>query len=927
MKRLAALRCNLSVKLTLAFLVATLVTLALVGGFAFQAARQMLIAKAEQELVDLAQGKHRDFLAQLERARVGLELIARNPATRNDLAVLSEAARLLGEGRATVLQGLFIDANPFPEGERENYDGPSLQPGYAAAHAEAHRAFREAKEINGWRDLLLIDAAGDVVYSVEKERDFATNLDKGPWRETRLAGLYRDIVGNGQRQKVALSDLGLHGPSDNAPALFLGTPVLDARGQLVGIVAAELDLPAIDHAFDLGLAADERALLIGADGLLWNRPATVPSYKPLETRISTEDLAGATPGEARILRLVAKDGQDVIRVSIGVESLGRKLFVVTAKTVEAIEAPVRQLAFRFLMVALVLLAVLTAGALLLGRRFARPLVRMAAAVGQLAADKAVEIPALGRRDEIGQLARSLELIHRRGVEAIRVKAALDTSQSSTMLADNDGTIVYANAAMVRLLRSLEPTLRRTVPDLDAAAIVGQSIDRLHENPAHQRAILAQATGVYGDMARIGEHTLSLTYSPVLDGAGARIGTVVEWMDCTPWLAAEEQIADVVRSAAAGDFSGRVPLDGMSESMRAVAEGLNQVSSMVESAVLEFAGTLEGLAHGDLTRRIEGEHRGCFATFKRNLNDTLDRLASIVTSIQATASEIKTAASEINAGADDLAKRNEQQASSLEETARTTRELASSVEHGAQRSAEANRLAREARQLAEQGRMVVAEAIAAMGKVEQASVRTGDITLIIQEIASETKLLAFNAEVEAEHAGEKGRGFAVVAQEVGTLADRSRDAAKDIKGLIENNNREIKEGVALFKNAGEVLEHIFDKSQQVDDRIGEISTAARQQALGIKEMSQTVAHMDGITQSNAGLAEESAASSRSLAERIADLQQQIGFFTIRAEAVSRPPSAGAVPERGIRLRHEGAVAGGNGAGRLNGPTGEHAWVEH
>jgi methyl-accepting chemotaxis protein len=924
MKRLAVLRATLSVKLTLAFLLAILVTLALVGGLAFQAARQILVANAEQELVRLAESKHRDFLLQLDRARVGLELIARNPATANHLVALSESSRALGERRTAALQGIFIDNNPFPTGEREKYDGPALQPDYAFAHAGAHRAFKAAKEINGWYDLLLIDDRSDVVYTVEKEHDFATSLDDGPWRATELASLYRAIKNDWRQRPLALTSLAHYGPSNDIPALFLGAPVLDARGELIGVIVAQLDLPVIDQAFDLALGEGERALLIGGDGLLWTSPAAVPAYKPLETRISTEDLGDAAAGESRILRLVAKDGQDAIRVSIGVDAFGQKLFVVVARTMEVIEAPVRKLAWELLTVALVVMAVLALGALMLGRSFAKPLVRMAAAVGELAAGKQADVPALDRRDEIGRLARSLQLIHQHGVEAIRVKAALDTSQSATMLADAEGKVVYANAAMIRLLQSLEPTLRLSTPDFSAATIVGQNIDRFHKNPAHQRAILAQAEGAHKATVRIGGHTLSLTHSPVLDAAGNRVGTVAEWMDCTAWLTAEEQIGSVVRSAAAGDFSGRVPLDGKSESTRAVAEGLNQVSSMVESAIEEFAGTLEALARGDLTRRIKGDHRGCFASFKSNLNETLDRLASIVTAIQAAASEIKTAASEINAGADDLARRNEQQASSLEETARTTRELATSVEHGAQRSTEANRLAREARQLAEQGRLVVAEAITAMGKIEQASVRTGDITLIIQEIASETKLLAFNAEVEAEHAGEKGRGFAVVAQEVGTLADRSRDAAKDIKALIETNNREIKEGVTLFKNAGEVLEHILQKSQLVDDRIGEISTAARQQAHGIKEMSQTVAHMDGITQSNAGLAEQSAASSRSLAERIASLQRQVGFFTIRADAASRsavPPRP--AHDRGIGSGQEIGAEAWTGTGRVDG----HAWVEH
>ncbi|MEK0084994.1 methyl-accepting chemotaxis protein [Benzoatithermus flavus] len=580
--------------------------------------------------------------------------------------------------------------------------------------------------------------------------------------------------------------------------------------------------------------------------------------------------------------------------------------------------------------------VLAGAALVLGRVLGRPLAALVPAAERLAAGEDPAIPGAGRRDELGELARSLSVIHRKSVEALQIRTALDSSEASVMVADAGGTIIYANASMIRLLERLTPELQQTVPDFVASRIVGCHIDQFHKNPSHQHAILAKLEDRHSTVLQLGERTLNFVYTPVRDARGRRIATVTEWMDITEWVRAEEEVAAVVGRAAEGDFSGRVPLEGKSGGMASVAQGLNQLSAMVENAVAEFAATLERLAQGDLSRRITGEHRGIFGAFKRSLNETLDRLAATVAAIQTAATEIKTAASEINAGADDLARRNEQQASSLEQTARNTRELAGSVEHGAQRSAEASRLAQEARELAERGRAVVAEAIAAMQKIEQASVRTGDITVIIQEIASETKLLAFNAEVEAEHAGEKGRGFAVVAQEVGTLADRSRDAAKDIKSLVENNNREIKEGVSLFKSAGEVLEQIFHKSQQVDARIAEISTAAKEQAHGIKEMSQAIAHMDGITQSNAGLAEESAASSRALAERIADLQRQIDFFRLGTTAAPHPAAAPPIPlepdhpstfPRAARTGDRGGYANGHANGHAGSYVSQQGWVGH
>jgi methyl-accepting chemotaxis protein len=925
MKRFAEFRLNVSIKLALVFAAAVAVTSGGVGFLAYDAARGMLVADAERELAGLAHAKRDAFMGHLESTRTSLEPMVRDPLLAMNLASLSEAMELMGEQATAKLQSTYIDLNPFPAGEREKYGGPADSTSFSMAHARVNRILAETAAINGWYDVLLIDRAGRIVYTAEKERDFATDLLAGPWRDSSLADLFRKLQQEAPKTRIALSDLSSYGPSSRR-GLFLGAAILDAQGQFAGALMAQLDMVALDRLFDAQVSQDERVLVVGADGLLWNSPGTLPAYKPLETRIDDEGFERALKGEENRGRLVGKDGAELIQVSLPFDYLDQKLVLAAASRLGAIHAPADALAAKLLTTTAAIVAVLGMAALVLGRAFARPLVRMAGAVERLAAGEDAEVPGLGRRDEIGDLARSLGVIHRTGTAALQIRAALDNSEASVMVADGGGTIIYANASMIRLLELLTPALRQAIPDFVASGIVGRHIDQFHKNLAHQRAILAGLDARHNTTVQVGEHRLSLTYTPVRDGKDRRIATVTEWLDLTDWIAAEEQVAAVVESAAQGDFSRRVPVEGKSGGMLAVAEGINQVSSLVERAVTEFAATLERLAHGDLTGRITGEHRGIFADFKHSLNETLDRLSATVAAIQTTAIEIKTAASEINAGADDLAKRNEQQATSLEETARTTRELAGSVEHGAQRSVEANRLAQEARQLAERGRAVVTEAIAAMQKIEQASVKTGDITVIIQEIASETKLLAFNAEVEAEHAGEKGRGFAVVAQEVGTLADRSRDAAKDIKTLIENNNREIKEGVALFKNAGEVLEHIFHKSQQVDDRIAEISTAAREQAHGIKEMSQAVAHMDGITQSNAGLAEESAASSRSLAERIADLQRQIDFFRIGAGMAPRAM----LPDLDAAWHQEPAHPA-RPNGHANGHAGSHVsrqgWVEH
>ena len=244
-----------------------------------------------------------------------------------------------------------------------------------------------------------------------------------------------------------------------------------------------------------------------------------------------------------------------------------------------------------------------------------------------------------------------------------------------------------------------------------------------------------------------------------------------------------------------------------------------------------------------------------------------------------------AAREINMGADDLSKRTEEQASSLEETAATTEELAASVKASAQGSRQAAAIANEAMQAAQSGGAIATEAVEAMARIESASQKISDIIRVIDDIAFQTNLLALNAAVEAARAGDAGKGFAVVASEVRTLAQRSSSAAKDISGLISSSNAEVTGGVKLVRQAGEQLAQILSASQKVASTIAEISAAAGEQASGIDEMSQAVAHLDEMTQQNAALAEESAASAASLTGRIGQLNELVAAFRTGPEGAS------------------------------------------
>ncbi len=309
----------------------------------------------------------------------------------------------------------------------------------------------------------------------------------------------------------------------------------------------------------------------------------------------------------------------------------------------------------------------------------------------------------------------------------------------------------------------------------------------------------------------------------------------------------------------------------------------------ERVVTLIASGLEQLSQGDLTYRIVEAFPAEYEKLRGDFNAAMEQLQETMSVILTTTQGIRTSAGEVSQASDDLAKRTEDQAASLEETAATTEQLAASVKMAAQSSQSATHSAKEAMSVAEKGGMIVKNAVDAMNRIENASKKITEITAVIDGIAFQTNLLALNAAVEAARAGDAGKGFAVVASEVRTLAQRAGDASKDISGLIAASTAEVSQGVTLVRSAGEALDQIVVSSKQVADTVAEISSASSEQAHGIDEMSQAVAHMDGMTQQNAALAEQSAASATSLSHQIRKLDSLVGAFRTGGSAADATPT--------------------------------------
>ncbi|NBO17622.1 MAG: PAS domain S-box protein [Proteobacteria bacterium] len=306
----------------------------------------------------------------------------------------------------------------------------------------------------------------------------------------------------------------------------------------------------------------------------------------------------------------------------------------------------------------------------------------------------------------------------------------------------------------------------------------------------------------------------------------------------------------------------------------------------EKGMNETVQILQGLANGDLSKKMSGEYKGTFGDIKGALNVTIDRLRDTVKNIKESAEAVHLASNEISAGSSDLSQRTEEQASSLEETAASMEQITGTVRQNSENAKNANQLSASARQVAERGGQVVSEAVSAMGSIEKSSQKISDIISVIDEIAFQTNLLALNAAVEAARAGEAGKGFAVVASEVRSLAGRSASASKEIKALIMESSSQVKSGAELVNQAGATLKDIVESVNKVAAIVSDIANASAEQSTGIDEINTSVSQMDEMTQQNAALVEENTAAAQSLVQQAQALGSMMQFFKLDENSASQ-----------------------------------------
>ena len=526
-----------------------------------------------------------------------------------------------------------------------------------------------------------------------------------------------------------------------------------------------------------------------------------------------------------------------------------------------------------------------AAAALVSRSITAPLGRLSKVMQRMAqGDYEAAVPHAGRRDEIGDMAATVEVFRTNGLmvaqvtasEAERVASALDAkgqmdavSRSQAVIEfDPEGTVLRANDNF------------RAVTGYAAEEIVGRHhrmfVDPSEAQGADYAELWRRLRGgefVAGEFRRIAhdgrEVWLQASYNPIFDLEG--------------------KVVKVVKFAT--DVTGRV------------------------HAVTQIGTGLGLMAGGDLVCEITTPFIPTLDRLRLDFNDSVATLRRALQTVGQKAFSIDAAANEVRSAADDLSRRTEQQAASVEQTAAALEEITVTVRNSAQRAEDAGALVKRARGSAEKSETVVRQAIATMGEIERSSREVGNIIGVIDEIAFQTNLLALNAGVEAARAGDAGRGFAVVAQEVRGLAQRSAEAAKQIKELITKSGGEVKSGVALVGDTGAALQAIIGDVKEISDHVVAIVEASREQSTSLVEVNTAVGMIDQGTQQNAAMVEETSAASQALAGEAQDLNRLLGEFRLgdappaTAHAADTGRQAARMPAAAAQFRGAGMRPGG------------------
>lgn len=824
MKFLNSMPLGLKLPTIMALLVATTVAvLTVVNVFLTEI---VIKRSAAEKLENASRATAGRILTLLETIDRDLRLQADAPFTSQALIALSDGFEST-ESPSEKLRQVYITDNENPADSRDLLVSADTGSSYGFIHAIYHPTFDTRQNEMSYYDIFLFDTSGNLVYSVFKENDFATNMITGAWKDSGLAIAYRNAMALEATDPTVFVDFKPYEPSYFAPAAFASRPIFNEQGTLLGVLAIQMPMNSLNLAAQnlsgLGKTAD--GFVVGPDQLMRTDSRLTEENEILQKEVQGYVIGAGSGASGTLREGTGIHGEVVMSYVTPLNYRGLEWRIVVEEQINELLAGVNWALWRALLISLTIFAGALVVSIFFARTIGRPVQRLTETVTKVAdGNLDQEVPEADRGDEIGALARATEVFRQ-------------------------------NAIKMDILNKEQEAAREKMAQMN-----------------EEREIVAQREIEQARKQEEADRATAEAREQMMQKLGTSFG-------------------QVVNAAVAGNFGKRIEAEFDDETLVTLAQNINALMQAVDDGLSETGKLIERVANGDLTQRMQGSFDGAFADLQTNMNVMIDALRELAGNISESGITLEGSSDELRQTSDQLSRQAEQNAAAVEETSAALEELSASLKNVDRNVSQVSETAREARKTAETSEGIAAEAADSMTRIAHGSTEIARVTEVINDIAFQINLLALNAGVEAARAGEAGLGFSVVASEVRQLAQRASEAAKEISDVIKQSDLAVAEGVEKVASAKSSLEGIAQSVVQISDSVNEVTSAISEQAGGVAEISSSILQIDGNTQKQAASFEEVTASSRVLAEQARDLRQTTAQFQLPDGVVHTKGSVG------------------------------------